>query len=109
MARGNPSIARPELAHPGAQLSFTDLDGHRFQVFFTDMVEDLAYCEATYRGRGRVECAIRDAKDTGLANLPQSFAINSAWLAASLTAATLLAWLRLLALDGDLAKADPGG
>ncbi|MCW2935883.1 MAG: family transposase [Actinomycetia bacterium] len=42
-----------------------------------------------------------------MANLPQSFAINSARLAASLTAATLLAWLRLLALDGDLAKAEP--
>jgi hypothetical protein len=35
------------------------------------------------------------------------FAINSAWLAASLIAANLLAWLRLLALDGDLARADP--
>ena len=37
----------------------------------------------------------------------ESFAINSAWLAASLIAATLLAWLRLLALDGDLARAEP--
>ena len=36
-----------------------------------------------------------------------SFALNQAWLAASLAAATLLAWLRLLALDGDLAKAEP--
>ncbi|MFL6146107.1 MAG: transposase [Pseudonocardiaceae bacterium] len=35
------------------------------------------------------------------------FAINSAWLAAALVAATLLAWLRLLALDGDLARAEP--
>ena len=29
------------------------------------------------------------------------------WLAASLIAAALLAWLRLLALDGHLAKAEP--
>ena len=35
------------------------------------------------------------------------FALNSAWLTASLTAATLLAWLKLLALDGDLAHAEP--
>ena len=35
------------------------------------------------------------------------FALNQAWLAAALLAATLLAWLRLLALDRDLAKAEP--
>ena len=35
------------------------------------------------------------------------FAMNSAWLAAALIAAPLLSWLRLLALDGDLAKAEP--
>lgn len=46
----------------------------------------------------------------GLRHRPLSshdFAINSAWLAAALIAATLLAWLRLLALDGDLARAEP--
>jgi hypothetical protein len=43
-------------------------------------------------------------KDCGLGKFPShDFAVNSAWLAASLTAATLLAWLKLLALDGDLA------
>jgi Transposase DDE domain group 1 len=34
-------------------------------------------------------------------------AMNRAWLAAALIAATLLAWLRLLALDGALARAEP--
>jgi hypothetical protein len=33
--------------------------------------------------------------------------MNEAWQAAALTAATLLAWLRLLALDGHLARAEP--
>jgi Transposase DDE domain group 1 len=33
--------------------------------------------------------------------------MNSAWLAVSLIAAALLSWLRLIALDGDLAKAEP--
>ena len=32
---------------------------------------------------------------------------NAAWLAAALIAATLLAWLKLLALEGHLAKAEP--
>jgi DDE family transposase len=35
------------------------------------------------------------------------FAVNQAWLTAALIAATLLAWLKLLALDGHLAKAEP--
>jgi len=38
---------------------------------------------------------------------PRTRPLNQAWLAAVLTAATLLAWLKLLALDGDLAKAEP--
>jgi Transposase DDE domain group 1 len=33
--------------------------------------------------------------------------MNKAWQAAALTAAILLAWLRLLALDGPLARAEP--
>ena len=37
-------IARREDPHPGAQLTFTDVDGHRFQVFVTDLPErDIAY------------------------------------------------------------------
>ena len=40
-----------------------------------------------------MECRIRDAKDTGLANLPShDFAINTAWLTLVLIAADLLAW-----------------
>ena len=33
--------------------------------------------------------------------------MNSAWLAAALIAAALLSWLRLIALDGDVARAEP--
>jgi len=44
----------------------------------------------------------------GLGRLPaHNFAINTAWLTASMTAAVLLAWFKLLALDGNLAKAEP--
>ena len=105
---GTRAIARRDLAHPGAQLSFTDIDGDRFQVFFTDMVDDVAYVEATYRGRGRAECSIRDSKDTGLANLPSAdFGINAAWLELVCMAGDLLAGMRALCLDGELAKATP--
>lgn len=102
-------IARREDPHPGAQLTFTDVDGHRFQVFVTDLADDdVAYLEALYRGRGRAERLICDNKDTGLANLPSwSFAINQAWLQLTLIAMDLFAWTRLLVLDDDLARAEP--
>ena len=32
-------IARREDRHPGAQLTFTNIDGHRFQVFATDLTD----------------------------------------------------------------------
>ena len=102
-------IARRELPHPGAQLTFTDVDGHRYQVFVTDLDDpDIAYLEALYRGRGRAEKQICDTKTTGLTNLPShSFAINTAWLQLTLIAHDLLAWTRTLTLDGDLATAEP--
>lgn len=102
-------IARREDPHPGAQLTFTDIDGHRFQVFVTDLAEtDIAYLEALYRGRGRAERQICDAKDTGLANLPSaSFAINTAWLTLVLAAHDLLAWTRHLCFRDELAHAEP--
>jgi hypothetical protein len=102
-------IVRREDPHPGAQLTFTDVDGHRFQAFVTDLADsDIAYLEALYRGRGRAERRICDAKDTGLANFPShSFAINQAWLTLVLVAQDLLAWAQLLVLDGDLATAEP--
>lgn len=102
-------IARREEPHPGAQLTFCDVDGHRFQVFVTDLPDrDIAYLEALYRGRGRAERQICDSKATGLTNLPShSFAINHAWLQLVLCAHDLLAWCRLLTLDGDLATAEP--
>jgi hypothetical protein len=106
---GTRMLVRREQPHPGAQLRFTDLEGYRYQLFVTDLADaDLAYLEALYRGRGRIECAIRDAKDTGLANLPShDFAINSAWLTLVLIAADLLAWTKTLCLDAALATAEP--
>jgi hypothetical protein len=106
---GTRAIVRREYPHPGAQLTFTDVDGHRFQVFVTDLTDpDIAYLEALHRGRGRAEKRICDAKDTGLANLPSaSFAINTAWLALVLTAQDLMAWTKLLCFHGELALAEP--
>jgi hypothetical protein len=65
------AICRREQAHPGAQLRFTDHNGHRFQVFLTDQPDaDLGRLELRHRQRARVEDRIRGAKATGLRNLP---------------------------------------
>lgn len=106
---GTRMLVRREDPHPGAQLTFTDVGGHRYQVILTDLTDpDIAYIEAIYRGRGRAERRICDAKDTGLANLPSaSFAINTAWVQCVLIAQDLLAWSQNLLLDDKLARAEP--
>lgn len=106
---GTRMIVRREIPHPGAQLTFTDIDGHRFQAFITNQTDhDIAYLEALQRGRGRAEKLICNLKDTGCANLPSAdFAINHAWLTTTLIAHDLLVWCQHLCLDGDLAKAEP--
>lgn len=106
---GTRAIVRREHPHPGAQLTLTDHEGRRYQVFVTDLTDpDIAYLEALHRGRGRAEKHICDAKDLGLANLPSAnFVINTAWLQLVLIAQDLLAWMKLLCLDGELARAEP--
>jgi len=105
---GARAICRRERPHPGAQLSFTDHDGHRFQVFLTNQPGDPVALEARHRARARVEDAIRAAKDTGLRNLPfRDFAPNAAWLELVLVAQDLLCWAQALLLGGELARAEP--
>ena len=61
-------IVRRERPHPGAQLSFTDHDGHRFQAILTDQTDkDIAVLECRHRQHAHVEDRIRDDGDTGLA------------------------------------------
>jgi hypothetical protein len=106
---GTRVLCRREDAHPGAQLRFTDLDGHRFQVFLTDQDDaDLAVLELRHRQRARVEDRIRGAKATGLSNLPfDLWRRNQVWLELVLAAQDLTGWTQALLLDGELATAEP--
>jgi hypothetical protein len=106
---GTRAICRREDAHPGAQLRFTDHDGHRFQVFLTDQPDpDLARLELRHRQRARVEDRIRAAKATGLRNLPfDRWRRNAVWLELILAAQDLTVWTQALLLDGHLAVAEP--
>jgi hypothetical protein len=102
-------IVRKERPHPGAQLRFTDLDGHRFTAFATDAKRgQLADLELRHRRRARCEDRIRNAKDTGLRNLPlKGFAQNQLWCEIVALACELLAWTQLLALAGPARRWEP--
>jgi hypothetical protein len=106
---GSRVIVRRERPHPGAQLSFTDHDGYRFQAILTDQPDgDIAVLERRHRQRARVEDRVRDDKDTGLAKLPfKAFAMNEVWVEIVMLAHDLIVWTQALALDGELAKAEP--
>src|SRR4051812_694047 len=102
-------IVRRERPHPGAQLSFSDHDGHRFQAILTDQPgPDIAALERLHRARARVEDRIRAAKDCGLQNLPfRDFDANAVWLELALTAQDILYYTQTLCLTGQLARAEP--
>jgi hypothetical protein len=108
---GSRVIVRRERPHPGAQFSFTDHDGYRFQAILTDQPDPhIAVLERRHRQRARVEDRIRDDKDTGLSKLPfRSFAMNEVWVEIVMLAHDLIIWTQALCLDGELAKAEPSG
>lgn len=103
------AICRRERPHPGAQLTFTDHQGFRFQVFITDQDDaDLARLEARHRAHARVEDRIRCGKDTGLRSFPfRHFAANQVWLELVLAAQDLLTFFQRLCLDGQARSWEP--
>jgi hypothetical protein len=108
--KGMRVIVRRERPHPGAQLRFTDIDGHRYTCFVTGTRPggsrgQLADLELRHRRRARCEDRIRCAKDTGLRNLPlHRSAQNQIWCELVALASELTAWMQMLALDGHPAR-----
>ena len=102
-------IVRRERPHPGAQLRFTDLGGHRFTCFATSArTGQLADLELRHRRRARCEDRIRNAKDTGLRNLPlHGYDQNQIWCQIVALAGELLAWTQMLALAGAARRREP--
>ena len=100
---GSRLILRKERPHPGAQLTFTDADGMRITAFLTDtgpglVAGQIAGLELRHRQHARVEDRIRQAKATGLRNLPcRAWNENAAWLEVVLMATDLIAWTKLIA------------
>ena len=92
-------IVRRERPHPGAQLRFDDVDGYRLTGFATNTTRgQLADLELRHRRRARCADRIRNAKDTGLANLPlHGFDQNRIWCQIVALAGEITAWMGLLA------------
>jgi hypothetical protein len=99
---GSRLILRKERPHPGAQLTFTDIDGHRVTAFLTDTPRGVipgqaAGLELRHRQHARVEDRIREGKAAGLRNFPcRGWDENNAWLEAVLAAADLVCWAKLI-------------
>jgi hypothetical protein len=109
-------FARRERPHPGAQLSlFEAADGWRYSLWVTSLPAatrgwrgQCACIDAAHRVHARVEDVIRTGKNTGPGHFPShDYGLNKAWLDAAMIACILLSWLKLPALDGDLARAEP--
>ena len=99
-------IVRRERPHPGAQLRFGDVDGYRLTAFATNTARgQLQALERRHRQRARCEDRIREAKDTGLRNLPyKQFAQNRIWCLVVALASMITAWMGLLAHPGHEAR-----
>jgi hypothetical protein len=95
-------------------LRFTDSDGLRVPAFITDtpprvVPGQLGGLELRHRQHARVEDRIRQAKSTGLANVPcHRFDANAAWLEIILAATDLAASTKLIGFHGhtDLATCE---
>jgi hypothetical protein len=109
LAAGGAADLSQGAPRPGAQLRFTDVDGHRYQCFITDQPgRSLAKLELRHRLHARVEDRVQEATELGLGRLPfQALESNQTWFELVLLAQDLLAWLRQLVLSGELSLAKP--
>jgi hypothetical protein len=104
------AICRRERPHPGAQLSFTDANGYRFQVFLTNQPGSrIARLGSATAPAPPAKSGSAAPRTTGLANLPfRDFQANAAWLELVPIGQDLLLWTQRLLLSGtELARCEP--
>lgn len=109
LAQGHAADRPQGTPAPGVQLRFTDLDGLRLTCFATNTKGgQLADLELRHRRRARCEDRIRNARNTGLRNLPlHDTAQNRIWLEIVSLPLDLLAWMPMLALTGKTPRWEP--
>ena len=97
--QGSRLICRRERPHPGAQLSFTDLDGHRFQCFITDQPDDdLAALEAATASTRSSRTASATLKAPACPTCPSPRSRPNGVARAALCAHDLTVWTQAAAL-----------
>jgi hypothetical protein len=102
-------IARRTPRPAGDQPELPEDPMWRYGAFATNTRAGQAqWLDARHRTQAHVEDKIKELKAFGARNLPsKDWDRNAAWLQLAALAATLTGWLRHLALDGDLARAEP--
>ena len=102
-------IARRTPREPGEQAELGQDATWRYGAFATNTATgQIQWLDARHRTQAHVEDKMKESKACGAERLPsKDYHRNSAWLQLVALAVSLLAWLRLIALDGDLATAEP--
>jgi hypothetical protein len=99
--QGTPAPRRPAAIHRHRRAPL-HLLCHQHQG------RQLADLELRHRRRARCEDRIRNAKDTGLRNLPlHGYEQNQVWSEIVALACELLAWMQMLALTGPARRREP--
>jgi hypothetical protein len=102
-------IARRVPRPSGQQAKLGEDPNWRYGAFATNTaLGQLQWLDARHRTQAHVEDKMKELKAVGAENLPsKDWDRNSAWLQLAALAASLNAWLRHLAMDGQLARAEP--
>ncbi len=102
-------IARRVPRPAGEQATLGEDPNWRYGAFATNTTRgQIQWLDARHRTQAHVEDKIKELKACGAENLPSvDWDRNSAWLQLAALAVSLNAWLRRLALHGDLAQAEP--
>ena len=102
-------IGSRTLRGAGEQAALGEDAAWRHGAFVTNTpVGQVQWLDARHRTQAHVEDKIKELKAMGAEKLPTADAgRNAAWLQLAALAVTLTAWLRHLALDGELAIAEP--
>lgn len=106
MFGSSPAASR---AHLSEQAKLGEDSHWRYGAFATSTTAgQIQWLDARHRTQAHVEDKIKELKAVGAENLPsKDWDRNGAWLQLAALAASLNAWLRHLALDGPLARAEP--
>ncbi len=102
-------FARRTPRAPGEQGELGQDAAWRHGAFATNTTTgQVQFLDARHRTQAHVEDDIKHTKACGAQRLPsKDYHRNAAWLQLVALAVTLLAWLKLIALDDDLAVAEP--